>query len=96
MLRSVQGDAIRNIAGNFGQNPNVRDNPFVQKFGEQMYYNDGVFDVILGYNDATRDGEIGPDRAPAVLVFNASRVTPTASEIRPVNTAVRYLIRALP
>jgi hypothetical protein len=28
--------------------------------------------------------------------FDAARVTPTAPEIRPVNTAVRYLIRALP
>jgi hypothetical protein len=28
--------------------------------------------------------------------FTASRVTPTASEIRPVNMAVRYLIRARP
>jgi hypothetical protein len=30
------------------------------------------------------------------VTFDISRVTPTASEIRPVNTAVRYLIRALP
>lgn len=28
--------------------------------------------------------------------FDSSRVTPTANENRPINTAVRYLIRALP
>jgi hypothetical protein len=30
------------------------------------------------------------------ISFAASRVAPTSNEIRPVNTAVRYLIRALP
>jgi hypothetical protein len=31
-----------------------------------------------------------------ILSFDASRVVPTSTENRPVNTAVRYLIRALP
>ena len=32
----------------------------------------------------------------ATTIFRASRVTPVANEIRPVNMAVRYLIRARP
>ena len=38
----------------------------------------------------------GPYPYSGHIDFDASRVVPTASENRPVNQAVRYLIRALP
>ena len=77
-----QGDAIRNITGKFG-------------FDDQFAWN--------GYDGAFTDAGYAPYGASnekrefgAAVIFDASRVVPTAGENRPVNQAVRYLVRARP
>lgn len=47
-----------------------------------------VANVANGYDGVIDDSLYSID-------FDSSRVTPTSQENRPVNTAVRYLIRAL-
>jgi len=77
-LGQVQGDAIRNITGHI-QNGAAVDNT------------GGVF-IASGFS---REGTVmRGGNPPAMLYFDASRVVPVAGENRPVNQAVRYLIRA--
>jgi hypothetical protein len=86
-LGTVQGDASRNIYGTFPiETENYQQN--WNRFSGAFYL------VKFGQ---TNDGEFGQDAEPEhTFGFDASRVVPTADETRPVNTAVRYLIRALP
>jgi hypothetical protein len=53
------------------------------------FVNDGY--IIPGVISSTE-----PNGRDWNLTFDASRVVPVANENRPVNTAIRYLIRALP
>lgn len=82
-----QGDAIRNITGRISIG-NQYANAGV-KWGE------GALNVgrSFGGNDFK---ESGPNSSPDEIILDASLVVPTAEENRPVNKAVRYLIRALP
>ena len=77
-LGEVQGDAIRNIYGKFSTETPSRE----------------MSDLFTQY-DGPGDGN-GDDgwSADPRIIFDASRVVPTATENRPVNTAVRYFIRA--
>ncbi len=87
-LGSSQGDAIRNITGNFWS-----------EFGGYKYVittnADGVF--ALTENDGRRDtfkGDVANYGATNKKVeFNASRVVPTASENRPRNVALLACIK---
>jgi hypothetical protein len=85
-LGAVQGDAIRNIDGTFP----------IETENYQQDWNaiSGAF-FIMEFG-RTYDGESGDNEEEHTFGFDASRVVPTATENRPVNTAVRYLIRALP
>ena len=80
-LGVIQSDAIRNITGTF----------VAGLWHETISQTSGAF------RDA---GSAGPgdegteDFSTRLFVFDASRVVPTAEENRPVNVAVRYLIRA--
>ena len=82
-LGEVQGDAIRNITGE------VNGGAVEEESGNSS----GVFSYHMvaskGAEGSYRYGDYGFD-------FDASRVVPTATENRPVNTAVRYFIRARP
>jgi hypothetical protein len=85
-LGAVQGDATRDIQGE------------VLTGGVAMA---GIwFNQTSGAFSATRSGDAvgaySQSGRTHGLKLDASRVTPTAGEIRPANTAVRYLIRALP
>ena len=60
--------------------------------GTHMDYGTGPFYSSAGPTPGA--GMDGP--SPDILNFDISRVVATAQENRPVNTAVRYLIRALP
>jgi hypothetical protein len=82
-MGGIQGDAVRNVTGNIGRLMSDA-NP-----GQNMA---GVFVAAsVGGNGSGTSG--GSGRAASMDI---SRQVPTAVEIRPVNMAVRYLIRAKP
>ncbi|HCT2231196.1 TPA: phage tail protein [Enterobacter hormaechei] len=87
-LLSAQGDAIRNITGQF----------FAGSSGNSQYVlsgANGVFSqngMTLGPNLAGTTGA-GEQRSAGVA-FNASLQVPTASENRPRNIAFNFLVRA--
>ena len=75
-----QGDAIRNITGSFGQHGSA-------SAGGVFYRTGGCAeDIRSSYGDWSGNG----------VGFDLSRVVPTAEENRPINQAVRYLVRARP
>ena len=82
-LGVVQGDGIRNITGNLPIGNNVGSASNLAITGAFTYFTPAN---VQGY--ATTDSN------NVRVSFNASLVVPTASENRPANTAVRYLIRA--
>jgi hypothetical protein len=83
-LRIIQGDAVRNIFGDILTQTRVS-------------HSSGVSDISPFTDGGNNDGGFhGVGEGPDILRFDASRVVPTSTEIRPINTAVRYLIRALP
>ena len=81
-----QGDAIRNITGRLGRPSNAAS------FGVGTV--SGAFSPVYYENAIGAEG-IGGSGWNTVD-FDASKVVPTAPENRPVNQAVRYLVRALP
>ena len=82
-LGVVQRDAIRNLTADFGG----------AIYGSGISAN-GVFKGHTGGMWASLTG--GGGTRDCYLQFDASRQVPTAEENRPVNQAVRYLIRARP
>lgn len=81
-----QGDAIRNIYGQF-----VVDD-FVSNGGyNRQYPPNGAFKVV---GSANYDAKSHSDGDGRLVSFNASNVVPTANENRPVNATVRFLIKA--
>ena len=81
-LGQIQGDAIRNIIGEAG-NWITRDS----------WHQSGAITLI---NHAGGWMQSGGTLNRMGFRLDTSRVVPTAEENRPVNKAVRYLIRALP
>ena len=77
-----QGDAIRNITGGAG---------YIQ-FHQNTGGAAGAF-YLSGNGGRAR---INGSEYEPYLNFDASRIVPTAEENRPVNQAVRYLVRARP
>ncbi|MCT4533767.1 phage tail protein [Halodesulfovibrio sp.] len=89
---SLQGDAIRNITGSFSS-----DNIEHHEFLGDVVNGDGAM-VVEGKGSklavmAPKDGKYSGYGARAIN-FDASNVVPTASENRPRNIAVMYIIRA--
>lgn len=82
-----QGDAIRNITGGFV--------PGNQYANAGIKNTSGVFRPggNFGRNDFE---ESGANSSPDEVILDVSLQVPTAEENRPVNTAVRYLVRARP
>ncbi len=80
-LGQLQGDSIRNITGQFGGHA----------LGWYGGFGSGPFYSYSSGDRGSAGNGIGTSWG-----FDVSRATPTAQEIRPVNRAVRYLIRALP
>ena len=79
----LQGDGIREIWGELSYLPRSRDGEVGQS-GSLAFWNEGRNQWM---NDA--------GKAPSgEMNFYASRSTPVVGEVRPVNRAVRYLIRA--
>ena len=79
-LGELQGDAIRNIIGNFGY--------FNDAYGRT--YN-GAFVLVNSGGPGHAQSGAG---YKWTINFDASRVVPTANENRPVNKAIRYFIKA--
>ena len=82
-LGELQGDGIREIWGELSYLPRSRDGEVGQS-GSLAFWNEGR-------NQWMNDAGKAPSGA---MNFYASRSTPVAGEVRPVNRAVRYLIRA--
>ena len=82
-LGVAQDDAIRNITGAFNGYHTFEHNNWASSPSVNAFALGGVSGTTAGGPVLTR-----------VWAFDASRVVPTAPENRPVNTAVRYLIRA--
>lgn len=85
-LGELQGDAIRNITGTHSSEV-------------LMVGSTNTYGVTGAFYDAGSSGgrhikSKTFDPGDQIRGFDASRVTPVAQEIRPVNRAVRYLIRA--
>ena len=83
-LGLVQGDATRQI---FGQVTNVGAVSGHSSSGAM--YSKTQFGYANDYNGSKDDPGI-------ILQIDSERITPTATENRPVNTAVRFLVRARP
>lgn len=83
-LGQVQGDATRRVAGRTG-GFEAGDG---HSWGEGAFVGDG--------RSGAGSGDGKDSNIQNVYNFDSSRVTPTATENRPINMAVRYLIRALP
>jgi hypothetical protein len=86
-LGTIQGDGIRNIVGT-----TVRADNSAAWLGSTT----GAFSTFNKGNEGF--GAVGtlPSSNYSGFSFDVSRVVPVASENRPVNTTVRYFIRALP
>lgn len=82
-LGAVQGDSMRNITGNLPIGNNVNSDS-----------NKAISGAFTFSTPANAQGFASTDANNVRVSFNAALVVPTASENRPVNTAVRYLIRA--
>ena len=82
-LGELQGVGIREIWGELSYLPRSRDGEVGQS-GSLAFWNEGR-------NQWMNDAGKAPSGA---MNFYASRSTPVVGEIRPVNRAVRYLIRA--
>ena len=82
-LGELQGDGIREIWGELSYLPRSRDGEVGQS-GSLAFWNEGR-------NQWMNDAGKAPSGA---MNFYASRSTPVVGEVRPVNRAVRYLIRA--
>lgn len=82
-LGELQGDGIREIWGELSYLPRSRDGEVCQS-GSLTFWNEGR-------NQWMNDAGKAPSGA---MNFYASRSTPVVGEVRPVNRAVRYLIRA--
>jgi len=79
-LGQLQGDSIRNITGSLPVNDNG---------GFPIATGTFYFSYSYNYGPVDKSGSVG-----GVYGFDASRVIPTTNEIRPVNKAVIYLIKA--
>lgn len=93
-IGTMQGDSIREISANFGMD-GVADSRFNNVYYEGLLWLPGG--AFAFANNLTNGGNAlyTPNKYGKVRVMNfyASRVTPVANEVRPVNKAVRYLIR---
>jgi len=86
---SSQGDAIRNITGQYNQAGYYASNPSLTIGHSGAFYAGTVSNGLTGvlFNSATEG------RRSRYELFDASRVVPTAPENRPTNKAIMYCIK---
>lgn len=85
-LGNFQGDAIRNITGSFTIDDWIKWGGY-----SKDHLPTGAFSVGSAAN---YDAKSSSSSNGAVMEFSAANVVPTASENRPANKAVRYMIKA--
>jgi hypothetical protein len=84
-LGDVQGDAARRLTGAI--EVSLTDSP-------ESMPDTGAFTTAR--DDSSQQQASSSPLWDDIIILDSARVTPTAAEYRPVNTAVRFLIRALP
>ena len=82
-LGELQGDAIRNITGRYSGYEFGRS-------GSTSYQAGALYDT----GQTSTSGSEGHTSRALTLGLDASRVVPTATENRPINIAVKYIIKA--
>lgn len=86
----IQGDAARNITGFFRYADSYRYHTF---WLDQVFYDSFQNASELPYRTGLENRPNTNDARIQKIHFDASRMIPVANENRPVNIAVRYLIR---
>ena len=93
-LGQIQGDALRNLTGSLTASTSGGNQQFLTDVGSPL-----VETGALYVSGTSRQRTIGNNSlvyiSPSGIAFDASRILPTATENRPANMAVRYLVRAL-
>lgn len=93
-LGVLQEDAIRNLTGYLGVTEFVKPNVYAG-WKTQNFYPSGVFANLIRMGQTYPTGNDNINTAfLSETILDASRQVPTASENRPINKDVRYLIRA--
>jgi hypothetical protein len=93
-LQATQGDSLRQINGRLGAVTFDSWADFESQGDGYAAVATGAFGFAsTGYH---YDGEVGHSEIHYDINFSSSYVTPTSNEIRPVNIAVRYMMRARP
>lgn len=83
-IGAVQGDSIRELSGQVSGATNYTG----------MFWNEtGVFAGFNNTNYYVEVNQLGGFIYHTAFSFAASRVTPVSNEIRPINKAVRYIIK---
>jgi len=90
LFGTLQGDAIRNITGEIGYEP---DSNYNALFVQDNVPSTGAFNTVEG--EYTSQVANGTYTSPVTgkLEFDASRTVPTADENRPINMALMYCIK---
>jgi len=91
-LGQIQGDTRRKISGFLDAGPD--DNVNRQFITEVVVQTGGAFSASRIQAHAAISNSVCCTNTARHLDFDSSYITPTAVENRPVNTAVRYLVRA--
>lgn len=85
---SVQGDAIRNITGSFGQMSDIDSSTWPRSLSGAFGYN-----ANAGINYPMKKLTLNTYTGTAKVTFDASKAVPTADENRPVNMALMPVIK---
>lgn len=85
-LGDLQGDTIRNITGEIIHGTKEYNNP-------GLITANGVFKITSGAPRTDGNGKTHPTLG-GIIVFDASTVVPTDNENRPINRAVKWIIKA--
>lgn len=85
---SVQGDAIRNITGSFGQMSDLDSSTWSKTLSGAFGYNSNA-----GISYPMKKLTLNSYTATSKVIFDASKTVPTAEENRPINIAFMPIIK---